>query len=29
MMQMGKFYKEHLTPDKIDKIIAECRAAAN
>jgi NADH-quinone oxidoreductase subunit E len=29
MMQMGKFYKEHLTPDKIDKIIEECRAAAN
>ena len=25
MMQMGKFYKEHLTPEKVDKIIEECR----
>ena len=31
MMQMGKFYKEHLTKDKVDQIIDECRrtAAAN
>jgi len=29
MMQMGKFYKEHLTPEKIDRIIDECRSAAN
>ena len=29
MMQMGKFYKEHLTPEKIDKIIDECRAAVS
>ena len=31
MMQMGKFYKEHLTPEKVDQIIDECRrnAAAN
>lgn len=25
MMQMGKFYKEHLTPEKVDQIIEECR----
>lgn len=25
MMQMGKFYREHLTRDKVDEIIAECR----
>jgi NADH-quinone oxidoreductase subunit E len=25
MMQMGKFYKEHLTPEKVDMIIEECR----
>lgn len=25
MMQMGKFYKEHLTKDKVDAIIEECR----
>jgi NADH-quinone oxidoreductase subunit E len=25
MMQMGKFYKEHLTKEKIDQIITECR----
>ena len=25
MMQMGKIYKEHLTPAKIDQIIEECR----
>ncbi|HVG13796.1 MAG TPA: NAD(P)H-dependent oxidoreductase subunit E, partial [Chitinophagaceae bacterium] len=24
MMQMGKYYKEHLTPAKIDAIIADC-----
>lgn len=28
MMQMGKFYKEHLTPEKIDQIVDECRATA-
>ena len=31
MMQLGKFYKEHLTPEKVDVIIEECasNAAAN
>ena len=31
MMQMGKYYKEHLTKEKVDRIIEECRtqAAAN
>ena len=29
MMQMGKHYKEHLTKEKVDTIIAECRAKAN
>src|ERR1700744_1587688 len=31
MMQLGKFFKEHLTTAKVDEIIAECRrtAAAN
>ena len=31
MMQMGKTFREHLTPEKIDSIIDECRktAAAN
>ena len=31
MMQMGKNYREHLTKEKVDAIIAECRknAAAN
>ena len=31
MMQMGKFYKEHLTKQKVDAIIEECvqNAAAN
>jgi NADH-quinone oxidoreductase subunit E len=31
LMQMGKFYKEHLTTEKVDQIIDECRktAAAN
>src|SRR5438309_11188478 len=28
MMQMGKFYKEHLTPEKVDQIIEECRKNA-
>jgi NADH-quinone oxidoreductase subunit E len=28
MMQMGKYYKEHLTPEKVDKIIDECRRTA-
>ena len=26
MMQLGKFYKEHLTREKVDQIIDECRA---
>ena len=26
MMQLGKFYKEHLTPEKVDQIIEECRS---
>lgn len=25
MMQLGKYYREHLTPEKVDAIIAECR----
>jgi NADH-quinone oxidoreductase subunit E len=25
MMQMGKYYREHLTKEKVDEIIAECR----
>jgi len=29
MMQMGKFYKEHLTKEKVDTIIEECRAKNN
>ncbi|RPD38822.1 complex I 24 kDa subunit family protein [Chitinophaga barathri] len=29
MMQLGKFFKEHLTREKVDQIIAECRAQAN
>ncbi len=29
MMQLGKIYKEHLTKDKVDAIIAECRAKSN
>lgn len=29
MMQLGKFYKEHLTKEKIDRIIQECRAKNN
>jgi len=28
MMQMGKYYKEHLTKEKIDQIIEECRRTA-
>lgn len=28
MMQLGKFYKEHLTIEKVDKLIDELRAAA-
>lgn len=28
MMQMGIFYKENLTPEKVDAILADCRAAA-
>jgi len=28
MMQMGKNYREHLTKDKVDAIIAECRNIA-
>lgn len=28
MMQMGKFYREHLTKEKIDQIVDECRKTA-
>jgi NADH-quinone oxidoreductase subunit E len=28
MMQMGKYYREHLTKEKVDEIIAECRNKA-
>jgi NADH-quinone oxidoreductase subunit E len=28
MMQMGKTYREHLTKEKVDSIIAECRNTA-
>lgn len=28
MMQMGKFYSEHLTKEKIDQIVDECRKTA-
>ena len=28
LMQLGKIYKEHLTPEKVDRIIEECRMAA-
>lgn len=28
LMQMGKFYKEHLTKEKVDQIIEECRTTA-
>ena len=29
MMQLGKHYREHLTKEKVDQIIAECKAKAN
>lgn len=29
MMQLGKHYREHLTREKVDAIIDECRAKAN
>jgi NADH-quinone oxidoreductase subunit E len=29
MMQMGKFFREHLTKEKVDSIIEECRAKSN
>ncbi len=29
MMQMGKTFREHLTKEKVDSIIAECRRNAN
>jgi NADH-quinone oxidoreductase subunit E len=28
LMQMGKYYKEHLSREKVDQIIADCRATA-
>ena len=28
LMQLGKIYKEHLTKEKVDRIIAECREMA-
>ena len=28
MMQLGKHYREHLTPEKVDQIIDECRKKA-
>src|SRR4051812_7470956 len=28
MMQLGKYYKEHLTPEKVDQLIEECRRTA-
>lgn len=28
MMQLGKIYKEHLTKERIDEIVAECRLEA-
>ena len=28
MMQLGKSYREHLTKEKVDAIIAECRKSA-
>jgi NADH-quinone oxidoreductase subunit E len=28
MMQLGKYYKEHLTKEKVDQIINECRRTA-
>ncbi len=29
MMQLGKTYREHLTKEKIDEIVEECRSKAN
>ena len=29
MMQFGKFYREHLTKEKVDHLIEECRAKSN
>jgi NADH-quinone oxidoreductase subunit E len=29
MMQLGKHYREHLTPEKVDGIIEECRQAVS
>ena len=29
MMQLGKFYREHLTKEKVDQIIEECRSRTN
>jgi NADH-quinone oxidoreductase subunit E len=29
MMQLGKTYREHLTKEKIDAIVEECRSKAN
>jgi NADH-quinone oxidoreductase subunit E len=29
MMQLGKHYREHLTKEKVDAIIEECRAKVN
>jgi NADH-quinone oxidoreductase subunit E len=28
MMQLGKNYREHLTPERVDQIIEECRGSA-
>lgn len=28
MMQLGKHFREHLTPERVDQIIEECRASA-
>jgi NADH-quinone oxidoreductase subunit E len=28
MMQMGKYFREHLTKEKVDQIVEECRSAA-
>lgn len=29
MMQLGKHFREHLTPERVDEIINECRVNAN
>jgi NADH-quinone oxidoreductase subunit E len=29
MMQFGKFYREHLTKQKVDQLIEECKAKSN